>query len=217
MLNGANLNIINQLLTSIALVTVLSQNLAADEYNINVIDQHQNPVSDAVVSFMSTDTNPISPNIAVMDQVEQQFSPKVLVIKKNQQVVFPNSDNTRHHVYSFSPAKPFEIKLYSGTPNIPVTFDKPGVIILGCNIHDDMVAYIYVKQKEITALTNKYGVATLKQVPNSIASLWHFDIKTNDDNNSYQLKKINEHNWSIQIQLIQRLPKKSNTFKARYK
>jgi hypothetical protein len=80
-----------------------------------------------------------------------------------------------------------------------------------------MIAYIYVKQKEITALTNKYGVATLKQAPNSIASLWHFDIKKNDDNNSYQLKKINEHNWSIQIQLIQRFPKKSNTFKARYK
>ena len=212
-----DLNIIDRLLTSVVFIALLSQNLAAAEYSITVTDQDQNPVADAIVSFTTPSTLSVNPKIAVMDQVSQQFSPKVLVIEKNQQVVFPNSDNTRHHVYSFSPAKPFEIKLYSGTPNTSVTFDKAGVITLGCNIHDNMIAYIYVKQKEVAALTNQDGTAVFKKTPDNVAFLWHFDMKKGDEKNAYQLKKIDEFNWSVEIELIQRRPKKSNTFKARYR
>jgi plastocyanin len=212
-----DLNIIDRLLISLVFTAILSQGLAAAEYRITVTDQDQNPVPDAIVSFTSPSTLSVNPEIAVMDQVSQQFSPKVLVIEKNQQVVFPNSDNTRHHVYSFSPAKPFEIKLYSGTPNTSVTFDKAGVIILGCNIHDNMIAYIYVKQKEIAVLTNHDGAAIFKKPPKDAVFLWHFDMKKGNEKNAYQLKKTDEFNWSVELELMQRRPKKSNTFKARYR
>jgi len=66
------------------------------------------------------------------------------VVQAGTPILFPNHDKVRHHVYSFSPAKTFELKLYSGVPGTPVLFDKPGLVVLGCNIHDQMVAYVQV-------------------------------------------------------------------------
>lgn len=188
------------------------------KYTISVVDQNKKPVTDAVISFVAPHKNTTkAPKLAVMDQVAQQFSPKVLVVEKNQQVVFPNSDNTRHHVYSFSEAKPFEIKLYSGTPPTPITFDKQGVVVLGCNIHDDMIAYIYVQEKEYSGLTNKNGVAHFNNTPQQSAIIWHFDAKQVNKRNRYKLTQIDQYNWQAEIELLHRAPKKSNTFRARYK
>ena len=74
---------------------------------------------------------------------------------------FPNRDNIRHHVYSFSSPKKFELPLYIGTPATPVLFDKPGVVALGCNIHDWMLAYIYVVTTPYFAKTAADGKARL--------------------------------------------------------
>ena len=79
-----------------------------------------------------------------MDQRDKQFAPRLVVIQTGTSVNFPNFDTVRHHVYSFSSAKSFEIKLYTGRPSAPVTFDKPGTATLGCNIHDRMVGWILV-------------------------------------------------------------------------
>jgi plastocyanin len=79
---------------------------------------------------------------AIVDQINKEFVPFVSVVQTGTSIAFPNKDNIRHHVYSFSPAKKFELKLYSGVPAAPVLFDKPGVVLLGCNIHDWMVAYL---------------------------------------------------------------------------
>jgi plastocyanin len=79
-----------------------------------------------------------------MAQQKKQFVPEVLVVPVGSEVRFPNHDTVRHHVYSFSPAKKFELKLYTGTPANPVLFDRPGVVVLGCNIHDQMVGWILV-------------------------------------------------------------------------
>ena len=110
----------------------------------------------------------------VMDQVNRQFLPQVLVIRRGEQVSFPNSDNIRHHVYSFSDAKTFEIKLYSGVPGAPITFDQTGVVVLGCNIHDGMVGYIVVADTVYTGVADAgghlsvEGPATLDRV-----RVWH--------------------------------------------
>ena len=79
-----------------------------------------------------------------MAQQGKQFLPDVLVVPVGTSVHFPNRDSVRHHVYSFSPAKKFELKLYTGTPANPVVFERAGVVTLGCNIHDRMVGWIVV-------------------------------------------------------------------------
>jgi len=76
-------------------------------------------------------------------------------------VRFPNGDDVRHHVYSFSPAKKFELRLYHGMTAEPVLFDKPGTVVLGCNIHDSMVAYIYVVESDYFAVANAQGNISL--------------------------------------------------------
>jgi hypothetical protein len=79
--------------------------------------------------------------------------------------VFPNSDDIRHQVYSFSPAKTFQLPLYQGTPASPIVFDKPGIVTLGCNIHDRMSAYIVVVDTPYFATTAASQPTTLTDMP----------------------------------------------------
>ncbi len=138
-----------------------------------VVDAQGQPVEGVILSIPS-DSLPASPSeIAVMDQVEKRFEPELLIIQRGQQVTFPNSDNIRHHVYSFSPTKPFEIKLYKGTDVPPITFEQAGVVVLGCNIHDAMVGYIYVKGNELTFLSGKDGYVELSADTTTNMLAWH--------------------------------------------
>tara|TARA_R110001632_G_scaffold104724_1_gene213841 strand:+ start:3213 stop:3920 length:708 start_codon:yes stop_codon:yes gene_type:complete len=150
---------LNKLAIIITSLVVFSAS-AAQEIRFKVVDQSGNPVPNAVVSAQGEPQDHID-DMAVMDQVNSQFLPHVLVVQKNQSVRFPNSDDIRHHIYSFSQPKPFEIRLYKGEGSSPVTFDKPGFVVLGCNIHDQMIGYIYVAEHELTALTDENGEAIL--------------------------------------------------------
>jgi len=107
---------------------------------------------------------------ATMDQLNRQFVPHVLAVQTGTAVQFPNSDNVRHQVYSFSRAKRFQIPLYEGMPPEPVVLDKPGVLTLGCNIHDRMSAYIVVVDTPYFAMTED-GKATLTGLPAGSYSL----------------------------------------------
>jgi hypothetical protein len=93
----------------------------------------------------------------------------------NSLVSFPNSDDIRHHVYSFSPAKTFELKLYAGKPKSPVRFNDKGLVVMGCNIHDAMVGYIYVTDKENAYVSNKKGEVLLPRTLalNMQLKVWH--------------------------------------------
>ena len=93
-------------------------------------------------------------------QKERQFQPTVTAIQTGTAVHFPNLDTVRHHVYSFSPIKRFELALYAGTPAAPVTFDKAGVAVLGCNIHDRMVAWVVVMDTPLLARSDAAGQVT---------------------------------------------------------
>ena len=101
---------------------------------------------------------------AEVAQVDREFVPFVTVVQVGTAVAFPNRDPILHHVYSFSPAKPFEIKLYTGTP-LEVVFDKPGVVALGCNIHDWMLAYIVVVPTPYFGRSDANGAVTLSDLP----------------------------------------------------
>ncbi|PYF83187.1 MULTISPECIES: methylamine utilization protein [Marinomonas] len=155
----------------IALMFFLSLSNARAEITLTVLDQDNLPVDDAVITvpqqFIGT------PNkVAVMDQVNESFVPRVLVVQKGQYVSFPNSDDIRHHVYSFSQPKSFEIKLYKGTAIEPILFDKPGLVVLGCNIHDDMIGYIIVADNALVFKTDENGQVTLPVKKGDKISLW---------------------------------------------
>jgi len=110
-----------------------------------------------------------------VDQIDKEFVPHVKAVVVGAPVFFPNKDNIRHHVYSFSPVKTFELPLYSGTPANPVVFDRPGVVTIGCNIHDWMLGFIYVAETPWVATTGRSGSAKLDGLPPGpyAVRVWH--------------------------------------------
>ncbi|HZF14913.1 MAG TPA: methylamine utilization protein [Steroidobacteraceae bacterium] len=122
---------------------------AAQALSVQVVDPAGRPVADVVVVVSPSDGRAVKTESAnrahaQMDQRNREFVPQVLVIEAGTWVDFPNSDSVSHQVYSFSPAKPFQLPLYKGSAHPPVLFDRAGVVTLGCNIHDNMLGYIYV-------------------------------------------------------------------------
>lgn len=115
------------------------------------------------------------PRPARIEQVRKTFVPLVSVVQTGAAVEFPNNDTVRHHVYSFSASKVFELKLYAGTPAKPVVFDKPGVVVLGCNIHDKMLAYILVADTPWFAVSGDDGTAKIADLPpgDYLLQAWH--------------------------------------------
>jgi plastocyanin len=110
---------------------------------------------------------------AAMDQRNHQFVPHMLVVQSGTEVTFPNSDTVSHHVYSFSETKTFELPLYKGDVYPPVVFDRPGIVVVGCNIHDGMLGYVFVVDTPHFALTDERGVASV-DVPDGeyIVNAW---------------------------------------------
>ena len=152
---------------------------AAASINVTAADKNNAALNDAVIYAM-----PVSGNVAppkrggIVDQVDKEFQPYVTAVQTGTAVSFPNKDNIRHHVYSFSPAKTFELRLYSGSPSKPVVFDKPGAVVLGCNIHDWMLAYVYVVDTPYFATTAKGG-ARIDGIPAGEYELraWHPQLR----------------------------------------
>lgn len=135
----------------------------AADVTVTVTNGEGKPAADAVVAFYDGKTAEVNPNATgKIVQKNKLFNPKVTVVQTGTSINFPNEDSVRHHVYSFSPAKKFELKLYSGVPTKPLLFDQAGVVTLGCNIHDSMVGYIYVVDTPFFAKTDEKGKATLK-------------------------------------------------------
>ena len=150
----------------------------AGSLNVVVTDKDGEPILDAVVMVTPTQGQikaKKNQSTVVIDQVDKEFVHYVTVIPTDTPVQFPNSDNIRHHVYSFSPAKQFELPLYMGTSAKPVIFDKPGVVKLGCNIHDWMVGYLYITDAPYYKTTDKEGKAQLTGIPvgKYNVQLWH--------------------------------------------
>jgi plastocyanin len=137
--------------------------------SVKVFDTHGAPVADAVVfDYPLTDRKfrpPAQPY--VMDQINKEYVPHVLPILVGSRVRFPNKDDVHHDLYSFSPAKTFEIPLYKGEPAHPVLFDKTGVVQLGCNIHDWMSGIILVLPNPYFGKTDKTGKTTLSGFPSN--------------------------------------------------
>jgi plastocyanin len=155
---------------------------AAAAISVEVLDQASAPLADAVVYVVPTSGKlpPHGPLATIIDQVGKQFSPRVTVLQTGTSVTFPNKDNIRHQVYSFSLPKLFELKLYSGAAAPPVVFDKPGLVVMGCNIHDQMVGFVQVVDTPWFAKSGADGIARVDGVPGEevVVHVWHW--RSND-------------------------------------
>lgn len=148
----------------------------AADLTVTVRTPRGEPVANAVVTAPGRNAGPIRfpwPNRVAQQNL--RFDPFVLIAPVGAEVAFPNLDRVRHHVYSFSAAHPFELKLYGRDETRYVRFDKPGVIALGCNIHDAMAAFILVVDTPFAAKTDAEGHAVLRGLPpgDVSLSLWH--------------------------------------------
>lgn len=163
------------LLSRMMLLLAAAAPVSAATLEVLVQQADGSPVSDAVVTLQGPAAVAAVAPKAEMDQRGQRFAPHVLAVHTGTQVRFPNSDNIRHQVYSFSAAKRFELRLYEGTPTAPLLFDKPGVVVLGCNIHDWMLGYIYVTDDPHFGVSDAQGRVRLEPLaPGDYhATLWH--------------------------------------------
>lgn len=148
---------------------------------VKTIDTKAQDLSNAVVMLTPLEGQTVTPTQTnpIMEQKNNLFTPFILPIHKDELVSFPNRDSIRHHVYSFSKAKVFELRLYGKDEEKKIVFDQKGEIALGCNIHDNMVAFIFVSEAPIFAKTDQKGIAVFKTLPPGKYSLsvWHADMK----------------------------------------
>lgn len=166
------------------LLSALTTQANAAELTIEVLDGSGAAIENAVVYAEPEVKSALLVTPAIIEQRGKQFNPLVSVVQTGADITFPNFDSVRHHVYSFSPAKTFELKLYSGVPANPVKFDKAGTVILGCNIHDNMLAFIKIVDTPYFTKTNKMGKAILRDLPNGDYTLkaWHYALANEKDN-----------------------------------
>lgn len=203
----------SRLATLLALLAATRAGAATLE--ATVADAQGRPVADAVVVAVPRTPVPAPPRPAAaveVSQKSQEFVPFVTAIPVGTAVQFPNQDTVRHHVYSFSAPKQFEIKLYAGVPEKPVLFDKPGVVTLGCNIHDWMLAYIYVADTPFVAVTDASGKASLADLPGGRYALrvWHPGLVGNETDTQREIempagKTSVDASWTVQVKLERRV------------
>lgn len=181
------------LLPAVASLIILgsSRALLAGSLEVSVKVGDGSGVSDGVVYAQRTGAaSVVAKKQAIIDQRDKQFVPYVTAVQVGTAIMFPNSDNIRHHVYSFSPAKKFELPLYSGVPAKPVVFDKVGFVTLGCNIHDWMIAYVAVLPTPHFQITGQDGRASLKNLPAGQyrVQAWHPSLKGAPENSSQDVE-----------------------------
>jgi plastocyanin len=178
----------------------------AQNTTIQVLGVDKKPLANIVVFLEPENKSTMSQyvlsekTIATMDQVNRQFRPHILVVNKNTQIDFPNSDKIKHHVYSFSPAKTFEIKLYSDKPSAPRLFDQVGEVTLGCNIHDWMLGYVYVVDTPWFGTTDVEGNIHF-EIPEGKYTLktWHPLFEEADQSFTQKLEVTRNSQFTVNV------------------
>jgi len=186
-------------------------------FEIQVIDQNGKPVQNAVVSIPSGGIEVVNSVPAIMDQVKRQFEPLVLAVEQGREVVFPNSDNIRHHVYSFSEPKRFQIKLYKDQPKKPLKFEQGGIVVLGCNIHDSMIGYIFVSPWPNFQVSPASGIVSFDASPKEVA-VWHPWVVGLDKPERINLNELKKNDFKIQLSLTppKQIKKRKSKFNKYY-
>jgi plastocyanin len=173
---------------------------------VSVTDRLGSAVADVVATATPTAAaggTTVAHHTAVMDQHNLAFLPQVLVVAVGTEVEFPNNDSVSHQVYSFSKAKKFQLPLYKGVQHRPVTFDQAGIVVLGCNIHDQMAGYIYVTDAPLYGTTDAQGTLRLPNLPagDYLVRLWSPFIADDPTNLTRTVHVTEEAPASTRVQL----------------
>jgi plastocyanin len=194
----------NLTLLSLGYIALTSATVVmAADVTVEVRDSKGNKLKDAIVYVENSKTaKQTASKEFEVEQKGRQFNPQVSVVQAGTNIYFPNRDKVRHHVYSFSPAKKFELKLYAGVPANPVNFDKAGTVVLGCNIHDTMLAYIHIVDTPYFAKTDGTGVAKISNLPEDSYALkvWHYALQI-ENKPAEQAITVKASNQPVVIQL----------------
>jgi plastocyanin len=193
-----------------ACLCVLTLPALATSIAVQVNDAAGKPVADAVLSVEPETgaTPPKSLKPASIEQRGLKFVPLVSVVQAGSQISFPNNDKVRHHIYSFSPAKKFDQKLYSGVAASPQVFDKAGTVVLGCNIHDRMVAYVRIVDTPFFAKSDADGIARI-EVPaagNYTLTAWHFQMAATANTSVPVTVKAGDASTPVRFRLAMKAP-----------
>ena len=167
-----------------AVLAACCNNAQAKDLSFRVLTADNKPLGEAVV-WLTPNIADNNKHNAVMDQLHKTFVPYILPVQVGTIVDFPNSDSINHHVYSFSPAKRFELKLSpSSASNHTMLFDKAGIVTLGCNIHDWMLAYVVVLETPYFSQTDTKGIAQIQEPEGGAKEvhLWHPQINDKPEN-----------------------------------
>ena len=156
--------------------------VSAGELSVRLDDGHGHPVTDAVVTLRKEgEAGPLqrAAMTKIIDQRDETFIPYVEIFRPGDEVVFRNSDRTRHHVYSFAPAKTFEFVIAPGASTPPITLDHVGEISVGCNIHDQMITHLYVSDAPWISRSASDGRVVFEQLLTGTYQLevWHPQLR----------------------------------------
>ncbi|MBC8025552.1 MAG: methylamine utilization protein [Steroidobacteraceae bacterium] len=180
---------------------------SAATLEVTALQRNGKPLAGAVMTLeaQAPTLPPIAPLQAVMDQIDLAFAPDVLVVPVNSSVRFPNSDAVSHQVYSFSSARKFQLPLYRGKPYPPVAFDEPGIVTLGCNIHDRMLAYIVVTAAPYFGRTDAAGHWSVSDLPAGryLLTLWHPLL--NEGQAPGRVVEMTQEHESLELRLVKPL------------
>ncbi len=187
----------------------------AGDLTVSVKDTTAESIDRAVVTLLPLFGEPmpmVQTENAVMKQQNTMFQPFVLPVRTGSSVSFPNLDEFRHHVYSFSKAKRLELRLYGKDESNEILFDQAGVVALGCNIHDNMLAYIYVTDDPYYLVADSDGAATFVGLPNGTykVSVWHPDQKSKRDTFNQEIEvaaNSNSLNVTLEMRSVRRRQK----------
>jgi plastocyanin len=181
----------------------------AGTVDVTVLDKDGRPVSGVAVYLESAELSqqrPATVPSAIMDQFDERFVPHILVVQSGTLVDFPNSDSIAHHVYSFSYPNEFKLPIYKGDAYPPIRFDDTGVVILGCNIHDNMLGYIVVVDTPVFAMTGDDGRATLTADLSADATVSVWSPRIRDDLSALaQTVRAADARSSLQVQFAKAL------------
>jgi plastocyanin len=166
---------------SYLVIFIFSGNLTAGELLVTIEDKKQRSVHDTVVELVGIDTKAGTVIDVEITQLDKEFSPELSVIPRGSSVLFTNNDPFQHHVYSVSKGNQFDLPLYKDIPAKQINFDTPGIVKLGCNIHDWMLAFSYVSQSQYISITDSTGKVKFTDLPEGEYQLhiWNPRLKKN--------------------------------------
>ncbi|MCJ7555580.1 MAG: methylamine utilization protein [Gammaproteobacteria bacterium] len=177
---------------------------------VTVLDRDNQPVPDVAVYLQPTGAArsvALPGTTAIMDQIDTRFVPSLLVVQSGTSVEFPNTDTVAHHVYSFSHPNDFKLPLYKGNAHPPVSLESSGIVILGCNVHDNMLGYIVVVDTPLFSKTDKHGTANFDVSPGAVTtvSIWSPRFRDGPEALNKAMEVINDGNIPVTFKLAKTL------------